>query len=596
MTKLARCLFFQLLLSFCSQASIAQQPPAEKSGDKTNIFRQPEELPATAEPRLVEKNVALVGPENTAWDAKASLFRPAFRFADDDQRKSAEAVTGHGAAGELVRQWQMEGTAAGLWGVLYDNRDRDHSNLPIQEFPQLTGVEYSDEAKQAGLDMGLQLRTLFAQPTFGNSSTAATNGPFWRSQTRIGQVDFQRVDRQYQQYVNNHLYLYPEHRDYDPGHNGKDSGYGDTYPANTPYVITSQGSSYTDQPFLHAVACTLAGFQPATRDKLVESKLLIPAVQMIFRRSNKQVATDEDYLTGKAHPPVFQGEQLDLERMVRLAHEIQPDEIPPMIQLQVVKEDEFRRGIHYFEPVPTEKLFDTPAAIARVWRSTARERKIVVTAATSYDANNRPLKFHWAVLQGRPERIDIQPLKEDGSLVEITLQWHERFPIAPPSETERSKMESNRIDIGAFAHNGSHYSAPGFVTFYCLDDETRKYNAAGQPEVIEYKSLAKGGNYADPAVHTLRDFTDEYHYDETGELTGWTRIRGAEREFFTAHGHLLVEKDSLGRATKARPVIYVVKDFQPGKAPYLEQIAEDVILVYEYATDADRVGKAVLLP
>jgi YD repeat-containing protein len=157
-------------------------------------------------------------------------------------------------------------------------------------------------------------------------------------------------------------------------------------------------------------------------------------------------------------------------------------------------------------------------------------------------------------------------------------------------------MESNRIDIGAFAHNGARYSAPGFVTFYCLDDETRKYNAAGQPESIEYKSLAKGGNYADPAVHTLRDFTDEYHYDDDGNLTGWTRIRGENREFFTAHGHLVIDKDAQGRATKAKPVIYVVKDFQPGKEPYLEQIAEDVVLVYQYASDDDRVGKAVLLP
>jgi YD repeat-containing protein len=580
-----------VLLAFGGRIAVAQDPPAEKPAEVPNFFLKTDEAPDKAEPRLVEKNTVEVGLDNTAWDAQTRLFRPAFRFADDDPRKSAEAVTGHGAAGELIRQWQKEGTACGLWGVLYDNLDRDHSNLPIAEFPQLTGVEYQQPARLAGLDLGLQRQVMFAQPTFGNSSTAMTQGPFWRSQTRIAQVDFQNMARQYQQYVHNHLYLYPEHRDYDPGHNGMGDGYGDTYPANTPYVITSQGSSYTDQPFLHAVACTLAAFQPATRDKLVESKLLMPAVQMIFRRSNKQVGSDDEYLTGKAHPPVFSGEQLDVERMVKLAHEIKPDEIPPLIQLQVVKEDEFVRGIHYFEPVPTEKLFDTPAAIARVWRSTARERKLIVTAATSYDANSRPLKFHWAVLQGRPERIEIKPLKEYGSLVEIKLQWHERFSIS-----DGSKMETNRIDIGAFAHNGAHYSAPAFVTFYCLDDETRKYNAAGQPESVEYKSLAKGGNYADPAVHTLRDWRDEYQYDDAGKLTGWTRIRGEEREFFTAHGHLIVEKDAQGRAAKAKAVIYVVKDFQPGKAPFIEQIAEENILVYEYASEADRVGKALVVP
>jgi hypothetical protein len=580
-----------MLLLVLAGVAAAQEKPAAAPADKPNFFLKPEEAPAKVEPQLVEKNVVEVGLDNTAWDAKQRLFRPAFRFADDDPRKTAGAVTGHGAAGDLVRQWQKEGTACGLFGVLYDNLDRDHSNLPLGEFPQLTGVEYSEAAKKSGIDVGLQRRVMFAQPTFGNSSTALTQGPFWRSQTRIGQVDGQATLRQYQQYVGNHLYLYPEHRDYDPGHNGPGEGYGDTYPANTPYVITSQGSSYTDQPFMHAVACTLAAFQPATRDKLVESKLLMPALQMIFRRSNKQVGSDDEYLTGKAHPPVFAGEQLDVERMVKLAHEIKPDEIPPMIQLQVVKEDEFVRGIDYFEPVPTEKLFDTPAAIARIWRSTARERRTIVTATTSYDANSRPLKFHWAVLQGHPERIEIKPLKEDGSLVEIKLQWHERFPIS-----EGAKMETNRIDIGAFARNGVHYSAPGFVTFYCLDDETRKYNAAGQPELIEYKSLAKGGNYADPAVHTPRDWTDEYHYDDGGKLTGWTRIRGEMREEFTAHGHLVLENDSLGRAAKVKQVMYVAKAEKPGQLPLLEQIPEENVLVYEYASDADRVGKAVVLP
>jgi YD repeat-containing protein len=580
-----------LLVAACVGQAIAQEPSADKSATPS-FFAQPPEASTTAEPLLVEKNVALVDQANTAWDAKARLFRPAFRFADeDDPRKTEEAVKGHAAAGELIRQWQKEGTACGLFGVLYDNRDRDHSPLPLGEFPQLTGVEYSEAARRAGLDMGLALRVLFAQPTFGNSSTAMTQGPFWRSQTRIAQVDARSVERLYEQYAANHLYVYPEHRDYDPGHNGQGDGYGDAYPANTPYVITSQGSSYTDQPFLHAIACTLAAFQPATRDKLVETKLLMPAVQMIFRRSNKQVASDADYLTGKAHPPAFQGDRIDVERMVRLAHEIKPDEIPPMIQLAVVKEDEFVRGIDYFEPVPTEKLFDTPAAIARVWRATARQRRIVLTAASSYDAGGRPLKFHWAVLQGRPELIEIKPLKEDASLVEITLTWHERFPVA-----QDAKMETNRIDIGAFVHNGEYYSAPGFITFYCLDDETRKYNAAGQPESIEYKSLALGGNYADPAVHTLRDWRDEYHYDDAGRLTGWTRFRDGERQHFTAHGHLIVKKDSLGRAEHVRKIIYVVKDFQPAKAPEMEQIAEETIYGYAYESAADRVGKLIVIP
>jgi YD repeat-containing protein len=569
----------------CCGNALAQDAPAKAP----NVFDLPRDGTASAEapavPRLVENGIALVSTDNTTWDAKQSVFRTAFRWADDDPRKTAAAVEGHDKAGELIRQWQKEGTACGLFGVLYDNHDRDHSNLPVGQFPQLTAVEYGEEAKAKVLDHGMQLSFLFGQPTFGNSSTALTAGPFWRSQTRLAQTNARAVGLQYQQYVNNHLYFYPEHRDYDPGHNGPGDGFGDVYPANTPYVITSQGSSGSDQPFLHAVACTLAAFQPATRDKLIETNLLMPTVQMVFRRSNKQVAAEADYLTGKAHPPVFQGEQLDVERMVRLAHEIKPGELPPLVQLQVVQEDQPVAGVDYFDAATSETLFDTPCAIARVHRTTASERKMIVTAATSYDVSDRPLQFRWALLQGLADRVQIKPLKDDNSLAEIRVRWHQRFPVQAGS-----KMETNRIDIGVFAHNGVHYSAPAFVTLYCLDSETRKYDDAGRIQSVEYRSQAAGGNYADPAIHTPRDWRDEYQYDEAGKLAGWTRIRGEMREEFTALGHLVVERDERSRPAKVRKVRYEANR-KGGQAPRLEQVAATEVLTITYDGPTDRVGK-----
>jgi hypothetical protein len=545
----------------------------------------PPEVAAPA-PKLIDNGVARVDQDNTVWNPKLAAFQIAFRLADDDPRRTAEAVKAHGKAGELVRQWQQEGAAAGLIGILYDNQDRTHSQLPVAQFPQLTKIEYAPEANREGLDMGLQARLLFNLPTFGNSSTALTAGPFWRSQTRIAQVNARTMEMLYRQYTSNHLYFYPEHRDFDPGRNGKEAGFGDVYPANTPYVITSQGSSGSDQAFLHAVACTLAAFQPKTREKLVETNLLMPTVQMVFRRSNKQVASDEDYLTGKAHPPVFQGAEIDVERMVRLAHEIEPDAVPPMVQLLVAEEDEPRLGIDYFEASPAEKLFDTPAAIARVFRTTARERRMVLTAATSYDANGRDLAFRWTVLQGRPEDVQIKPLKPDGSLVELRVKWHTRFPVSA-----ESKMETNRIDVGAFVHNGKYWSAPGIVSILCLDDEERTYNAAGRIESVVYRSQSQGGNYADPAIHTPRDWRDEYRHDDQGRLLGWTRIRGEAREEFTAGGHLVVEKDESGRPRKVKKVSYAARVARPGQAPLLEQIADPVEWGYEYAAPDDRIGR-----
>lgn len=534
-------------------------------------------------PQLVGADgVALVDEGSTVWLPQLDLFQVAFRFADDDPRIALDAVKGHGRAGESIRQWQKERTAAGLFGFLYDNHDRDHSNLPLAQFPQLTAVEYGAEPKSDTLDHGLQLRFFFNRPTIGNSSTAITGGPIWRSQPRMAQVVPRSMAIQYEQYVKNQLYFYPEHVDHDPGHNGKPSGYGDVYPANTPYVVISQGSSGSDQSFMHAALCTLAAFRPKTQEKLIERGLLMPTLQMILRRAS--VATDGEYLTGQAHPVVFREEQLNVERMVEMAHDLQADALPPMIQLQVVAEDQPRLGIDFFEAGGGERLFDTPAAIARVWRNVARERRMVVTATTSFDANSQPLKFHWSALQARPGGVTIKPLKEDGSLVELQVRWHERFASAGDAN-----IETNRVDIAAFAHNGTHYSAPGFVSFYCLDDEERKYGEDGRIESVTYRSPAKGGNYADPAVHTLRDWRDEYHYDPAGRLSGWTRIRGQQREGFTAHGHLITQVDAKGRALKARQVSYVAKPGAGGKLPALEEATGDE-LKYAYDSDDDRVG------
>jgi len=91
------------------------------------------------------------------------------------------------------------------------------------------------------------------------------------------------------------------------------------------------------------------------------------------------------------------------------------------------------------------------------------------------------LKHHWVVLRGDEERIQITPQNESGSVVEIAVSYHGRRPVAAGS-----KLESNRVDIGAFVHNGKYYSAPAFVTFFSLDHESRTYDNDGRPIEIGY--------------------------------------------------------------------------------------------------------------
>src|SRR3546814_647880 len=137
-------------------------------------------------------------------------------------------------------------------------------------------------------------------------------------------------------------------------------------------MIISQGSSGSDKPFLNAVAGILAAFRPDTMAFLRAHRLVAPTVQMVFRRGQRQVESDGDYLTGKAHPSVFSSKNLNMVKMLKLAHGLKADSIPPVVRLSVVEEDKAETGVDYFGP-PTigERLFDTPSAIARIARSTA---------------------------------------------------------------------------------------------------------------------------------------------------------------------------------------------------------------------------------
>jgi hypothetical protein len=393
--------------------------------------------------------------------------------------KERAITTMGGEVGKLLKQWHAEGTAAGNTGDFYDNRDRDHSALPRALYPQLDEVIYSPDDLKVRRDWAAQ-HTILPHVTFGNSSTSApvTGGG---SNIRWYYTDPRGMAFLHEQYRKNNIYMYPAHHDHHPGRNGKPF-YGDVYPANTPYLFASQGSSGSDQPFMRAVPLTLAAFRPEVKKKLIETGLLMPTIQMILRSTNKHLTDPKEYLTGKAHPPVFEGSWVNDLKMIQMAHDMPADKIPPLIQLRVVDEDRPVVGKDYFEPGLAEVLADTPAAIARIVRGTKHVRRIVVSAEESFDANKHPLKYHWVVLRGDAERIKINPQNEAGSRVEILVPYHERRPV----EGHHLKIESNRVDIGAFVHNGTYYSAPGFVTFLSLDNEMRTYDSQGKLLEIGY--------------------------------------------------------------------------------------------------------------
>lgn len=517
-------------------------------------------------PAEIQDGQVLVGEGNTAWNAKLGVFHALFKL-DSEATADKPIAVGLGKAGDLLRTWYEEGTAAGNHGDLYDNHDSDHSNMNFKAFPQLTRIEFSEEPRKRRVHHGLQLSFLYNGITIGNSSTALTSGPFWRSQARNALTNPRGAGLLYLQYMGNHMYFYPEHRDHDPQVDGK--GHSDVFAANTAYMIISQGSSGSDRAFMNAVAATLAAFRPEVKQKLAKSGALMATVQMIFRSSNKMVETPEDYLAGKAHPTVFDGGQIQMEKMVTLAHDMTPESLPPVVQLKVIEEDQAVVGRDYFDIAPRERMFDTPCAIARVVKSSKYERRMVVSAQASKDLDGKPLTYHWVVLRGDAARIRINKLDDAGSQVELIVPYHERRSI-----TEGSKMESNRVDIGVFVHNGQHYSAPGFVCFYYLDNEKRVYDDQHRIQVVDYTDPSVKGRYVDPLLDLPKDWRDEYRYADDGSLLGWARIRGEDRQEFTADGELILEKDDADKPTKTKPVRYVAKRGKGGTAT-LEQVAEE---------------------
>lgn len=485
---------------------------------------------AAPAPSPVTEGKALISGANTVWNPDSERLEPGFSF---PSKTSAAVVPDRGtAATDLLREHWKRGRAAGNLGDLYDNRDRGHSALDPAAHPQLTHTVYSEAARAADVDYGLNDRLLFDHVTLGNSSTAITGGATWRSLPRFALTtpDGTGPMRLWQNASRNHLYIYPAHKDYGPD-------IGDLFPGNTPYLIVTHGSSGSDKPFLEAVAMILAAYRPATKARLIAEDLIVPMTQMVFRRSMQNVRSRDDYFSAAAHPAAFESYDINLARMVSLANSIKPGDIPPQVRLRVTAEDQATEGVDYFGQGLSEQLYDTPAAIGRIWRSKAYRREITLTAEDTKDPNGRKLDFHWRLLAGDPKHARITPSKDGRSAV-ISLDWQEPFRIS-----KDNPLISSRVDIGVFANNGVHDSAPAILSVYFPPEQSRTYAPAGPDGAMRIASIdyaARPKTYADPMLLARADWRDAYHYGPDGALTGWTRTRGAEEttsvEDFTAQG------------------------------------------------------------
>ena len=384
------------------------------------------------------------------------------------------------AVGKALNQWAAEKSAAGFQALHYENRDGGHSPLPASLYPQLEFLLPTEDDTKTNKDKG---PAFMVRPvaTIGNCSMAGpANGV--GSLARAYLTEDRGHAFLFNQYLHNNLIIYPEHQDYDPGANGAGGGWGDMYPANSTTMLVSQGSSSSDMPFVKAFLATAAAFKPEIQEMLIRQRILMPTLQAIFRQSNKQVVTEADYWTGKAHPPVFDGSQIDELKMITIAHTMTSLAVPPLAFLEVVSERPVVAGRDFFEGTrfTDEKLGNTPANVARLFRGSAEDYSLTLSARRSVDTQRRPLQYRWSILQGRDDLIKIETIN-GGLQATLHVRWH-------PPMLSTSGIRTHRVDIGLFVTNGIGTWAPAIVSFYMLPNEQRFFDAQGRLAEICYEA------------------------------------------------------------------------------------------------------------
>ena len=518
---------------------------------------------------------------NTFWGFDTALFHT---LVDLPQTNPPTAFQGIEA--DAVNAWLRDGTAAGLAGVLYANRDNDAHAIDIACFPGLTRLDYAPEPKNRKLSIGLP-NTLFFPPdshrlipVIGHSAMGYLNSPYWRSQPRAVSGDPRQAALQPLFLLGNQLHFYPTFSDYHLRS-------GDLFPANIPSLIAVAGSSGSERVFAEAALAALAAIRPETRAELARQGLLMPALNMLFRASQRTLASPRDYLTGTAHPVAFQMQHLDTSNLVHMAHALTTNDLPPLVFLTVKEEAPMVPGVDFFDIVPTEQLFDTPFAIARVFRGAERARTLEIEAR----CKRADAKLHWVILQGDPTKIALTPCPTNDALMTLTVAHH--TPFDTPVGTNRT-IRTARVDIGVIAETAATFSMPSIISFHFLANERRVYADDGRILSIDYTRLRTG--YTDPTLSCQRNWKDIYDYDAQGQLTGWRRIRSLNEERFTAHGFRVTTTDALGRAATASAIQYIPRNVgrdndSEAPLPDLAQIDDNITVAYRYVSDDDRVGE-----
>lgn len=389
----------------------------QEARDTANIPVPGQPYPKTA--RLTQGTKLVLNRQNLIWDFDRGLYVANFKFLRGvGESAEARAALYEGPARDMLAAWLADGTAAGNGGDVYVNRDGNHSRIRTDAFPLLSELCFESEARRKDVDKALPNTLYPGAIVVGNASLAISSTNDSTSLVRMAMRDPAAMLALQQCYLDNQFWVFPAHRDFLP-----EKGV-DRYMGVTPCALQSVGSSGSDRYFVRAALAASAALTPETKAAVLARRAFGPLMQYLFRRTRKGVESDADYLTEKAHPTAFDRDSLDAERIVKMAHGLTPESIPPTIL-----------PLSSFVPV----------------KSTDLERELDFTFRPQ-DASASGLMYSWRVVHGDAKRVKIAH-RENGA-VHLSVDCRDL---------------TNRIDVACFAKTAkSTWSAPSFICIYPL--------------------------------------------------------------------------------------------------------------------------------
>ena len=351
----------------------------------------------------------------------------------------------------IAKMTLTPGASGGNAGDLYMNRDANHSRIVVTNYPGLTEVRLDQDGRSRHLDLDFP-NIKFPYPLFGNCSRAYLHPVFWRSIPRAMMTSNARsLATMSSLYLSNQIWAFPANADFPPvGTNG------DVFASVAPYWLVTQGKSWSDRPYLCAALEASRSLDPETKRDIISRRLLAPTIMTLIRKSLKGVASEDDYLTEKAHPTCMPPDGLDLARLKKLAHEMRASKVPPLVRIA-------RFGAPVKEKPPAPELtYVTPFAAAIILRSPDDERVFDV------------------MFEGADE-VTCRIVHDPAGAATVVAQKGGAVRIS----IDRKKLSgTERVDLAGFGRNtGTGWGAPSYVSFSIVDADAPYYDPTLVPKL-----------------------------------------------------------------------------------------------------------------